>query len=274
MVMQVNRYSSCLRVLVLLPFSLNAGPLFDTHLHYSAADARVLSPQDIIALLDDNGIRYAVVTGTPAAQTATLYKYAPGRIVPLLGVYRNPNDKISWLNDAALPSAIEAELKQGSWAGIGELHIFARDRHSPVLRRIVEIASSRQLPLLIHGDPAVIDTIYDIEPQQPVIWAHAGTFPYPDLLANYLQRYPSLIMDVSMRDQRIAPEGQLDDAWYELFVTYPQRFMVGVDTYSLSRWQDFDIAVATMRGWLAQLPGDVAAGLSYGNAERLFKKSK
>jgi hypothetical protein len=262
--------------LLLLPVCVAAEPLFDSHLHYSAADARVLSPQDIITRLDRNGIRYAVVTGTPAAHTATLYKYAPGRIVPLLGVYRNPNDKISWLNDAALPSYVEAELEQGAragiWAGIGELHIFAGDRHSPVFRRIVEIASSRQMPLLIHGDPAVIDTIYDIAPEQPVIWAHAGTFPYPDLIADYLQRYPSLSIDLSMRDQRIAPAGQLDDAWYELFVAYPQRFMVGVDTYSLSRWQDFDIAVATMRGWLAQLPDDVAARLSYGNAESLFKK--
>jgi hypothetical protein len=263
-----------LLLLQLVPFSVTAGPLFDSHLHYSASDARELSPQDVITRLDRNGIRYAVVTGTPSSHVAALYKYAPERIVPLLGIYRSDDDKKSWLQYDSLPSAVEAELKNGNWSGIGELHIFARDRHSPVFRRIVEIASSRQLPLQIHGDPAVIDTVYEIAPKQPVIWAHAGSFPYPALVADYLQRYPSLIIDLSMRDERIAPSGQIDDAWYELFVSYPDRFIVGVDTYSLSRWREFDAAVTTMRNWLAQLPDDVAARLSYDNAATFFKKSK
>jgi predicted TIM-barrel fold metal-dependent hydrolase len=107
-----------------------------------------------------------------------------------------------------------------------------------------------------------------------VIWAHAGTFPYPDLVADYLQRYPTLLVDLSMRDERIAPRGRLDDAWYELLVSYPDRFMVGVDTYSLSRWQDFDAAVARIQNWLSQLPDDIAMQLAHGNAARLYDKSE
>jgi predicted TIM-barrel fold metal-dependent hydrolase len=267
-------YSPCLLVLMLLSFAVDARPLFDTHLHYSAADAREYSPQEIIDRLQRNGIRYAVVTGTPSSHTETLYRHAPERIVPLLGVYRSENDKISWVNDAALPAHVDAELERGDWRGIGELHIFARDRHSPVLRRIVELASQRQLPLLLHADPTVIDTVYDIAPEQQVIWAHAGTFPYPDLIADYLQRYPALSIDLSMRDERIAPNGQINDAWYELFVSYPDRFMVGVDSYSLSRWHDFDGAVTAIRNWLALLPDDVATRLAYVNAATLFKKSQ
>jgi len=266
-----NFYSLCLFALLLLPPGLNAESLFDTHLHYSAADAKVFSPQAVIAHLDHNHIRYAAVTGTPASQVSALYRYAPDRIIPLLGLYRSQNDKISWPNDASLPSYLEAELKQGHWRGIGELHIFARDRHSLVFRRIVEIASSRQLPLLIHGDPAVIDTVYDIAPKQRVIWAHAGTFPYPDLIADYLRRYPSLFIDLSMRDERIAPDGQLDDSWYQLFIEYPERFMVGVDTYSLQRWKNYDSAVTVMRNWLAQLPDDIARRLAYENAATVFE---
>jgi len=269
-------------VLSLLSLSLNADPLFDEqlfngqlfdgHLHYSAADAQVFSPQDIIERLDKNNIRYAVVTSTPASHAAALYKHAPDRIVPLLGMYHNETDKANWWDDAALPSDVEAELKKGYWRGIGELHIFASDRHSPVFRQLVLITSQQQLPLQIHGDPAVIDTVYDIAPQQPVIWAHAGTYPYPDLIADYLKRYPFLYIDLSMRDERIAPDGNIDDSWYELFVAYPDRFMIGVDTYSLPRWYDFDVAVKTMRHWLVQLPDDIAEHLAYGNAMSLFKK--
>ena len=263
-------YSYGLLALLLLSPGLNAEPLFDAHLHYSTDDAKALSPQAVITRLNHNRIRYAAVTGTPASQVTSLYRYAPDRIVPLLSLYRSKNDKITWPNDVSLPSYVETELKQGHWRGIGELHIFARDRHSMVFRRIVEIASSQQLPLLIHGDPAVIDTVYDISPEQPVIWAHAGTFPYPDLIADYLSRYPALSIDLSMRDERIAPDGTLDDAWYQLFIDYPDRFVVGVDTYSSQRWKNFDSAVAEIRNWLVQLPDDVAERFSYGNAAAVF----
>ena len=144
----------------------------------------------------------------------------------------------------------------------------------PSIRRIIEIAAQHLLPLQIHGDPAVIDTVYDIMPSQSVIWAHAGTFPYPDLIADYLQRYPVLYVDLSVRDERIAPNGQISDEWYELFIRFPNRFMVGVDTYSLSRWNNFDAAVATIRNWLAQLPDEVAKQLAYGNAATLFNTSE
>lgn len=209
MTMRCDFLSCWLLVLFLMPLAVNATPLFDTHLHYSATDAQIFSPQAVIARLDSNGIRYAAVTGIPVSHVTALYKYAPERIVPLLGINRSHDDKTAWVYDASLPSYVEAELKYGHWHGIGELHIFAQDRHSPVFRRIVEIAAAWQLPLLIHGDPAVIDSVYDIAPKQQVIWAHAGTFPYPDLIADYLQRYPALSIDLSMRDERIAPQGML-----------------------------------------------------------------
>lgn len=259
---------------MLLPFSLAAQPLFDTHLHYNATDAKAFSPRDIIDKLDRNNIRYAVVTGIPSSPTRTLYQHAPDRIVPFLSIAQTQHDKISWVNNAALLDEMGAELNRGDWHGIGELHIFAENRHSRIFRRIIEIAAERQLPVLLHCDPAVIDTVYDIEPDAQIIWAHAGTFPYPDLIADYLKRYAGLSIDLSMRDQRIAPNGELNDAWYELFISNPERFMVGVDSYSESRWRDFDDAVTTIRNWLTQLPADVAKQIAYGNAAQLFKKTK
>lgn len=257
---------------VLFPLSLIAQPLplFDSHLHYSQYDAESISPQAVVQKLDKNGVRYAAVTGTPATHVRALHQYAPDRIVPLLSVYRHHGDKESWTKDRSLPDYVEKELARGHWRGIGEIHIFAKERHSLVFQQVVEIASRQRLPLLIHGDPAVIDAVYEMRPDQRVVWAHAGTFPYPDLVADYLQRYPMLMIDLSKRDERVAPDGELDDAWYELFVSYPDRFMVGVDTYSLGRWNDFDGAVATTRHWLDQLPDDVARKLSYENAAVLF----
>jgi len=250
---------------------LTAQPLFDSHLHYSAEDAQLFKPKDIIERLTKNSISYAVVTGTPAQHVSNLYQYAPERIVPILSVYRDSADKSRWTKDETLIPYLKKELERGYWRGIGELHIFADERHSKVFKQVIAMANKRQLPILIHCDPAVIDTLYEIAPTLQIIWAHAGTYPYPDLVANYLQRYPSLLVDVSMRDERIAPKGKIVDDWYELFVTYPNRFMIGVDTFNTARWQTFNAEVTTIRHWLEQLPDEIAQQIGFANAATLYK---
>ena len=250
--------------------ALAVEPLFDAHLHYSAEDARQFSPAEIIAILDRNRIVRAVVTGTPAEHTAVLFDHAPTRSVPFLGVYRSTADKADWTRDGGLPARVEQALESGIWRGIGELHLFADDRDSPVFRRLVEIATERDLPLLIHGDPAVIDRLYEIAAEATVIWAHAGAYPYPELLADYLARHPRLFVDLSVRDARIAPEGRLAENWRRLFLAYPERFLIGVDTFSVARWRSFDSVAADIRAWLDQLPPDIAARLARENAMMLF----
>lgn len=245
-------------------------PLFDAHLHYNEAHARAFTPQQIIDILEREHIRHAVVTSTPPDHTAMLFEQDPQRIIPFLGIYRQSEDKQNWHQDSHLPDYVEQQLEDGPWRGIGELHIFARQRHSPVLRRLVEIAVAHELPLLMHADPAVIDRIYDIAPETKVIWAHAGAYPYPDLLADYLQRYPNLYIDLSVRNERIAPDGVLKDDWYELFIRYPERFLVGVDTFSSNRWREYAAITGTIRNWLQQLPPDVAPQLAYRNALSLL----
>lgn len=251
--------------------SISGQPFFDTHLHYNATDAELFSAAEIISRLQQNGVSYAAVTSTPTDHSLALYQHAPQQVLPLLGAYRSLADKNSWVNDKQLPTRLESQLKQGHWRGIGELHIFADDRHSPVFRDIVQLAHKYQLPLLIHSDPAVIDTLYQITSDVTVIWAHGGTFAYTDLLADYLQRYPTLMVDLSVRDSRIAPQGQLDDAWYQLFIRYPERFLLGVDTYASGRWQNYADALAKIRHWLDQLPNEVAHQMAYQNAITVYQ---
>lgn len=255
----------------LLPLPAQAGQaLFDGHLHYDAEHARLHDPAAILTILDAHGVSRALVTGRPPRQVLALHGLAPARILPLLGVYEEAGDKADWWRDTGLPARLEKQLSDGPWRGIGELHLFADARRSPVFLRIVELAVARQLPLLIHGDPAVIDALFAHAPAATVIWAHAGAYPYPDLLRDYLARYPGLQVDLSVRDARLAPGGELDSDWEWLLLEYSDRFMVGVDTYRVERWADYGDVAARIRGWLAQLPAPVAARIAHGNAERLF----
>ena len=247
-----------------------AQELFDAHLHYTARDADRFSPAGIIRLLDDAGISHAAITSQPPALVERLVAAEPQRIVPLLGVYREPADKQRWMHDSTLPARLAVQLESGHWRGIGELHLFAADRDSDVFRQVVRLAEKHQLPLLLHADPAVIDTVYTLAPELTVVWAHAGTFPYPDLATDYLGRYPALHIDLSVRDERLVDGDRLRDDWYELLVNFPERVLVGVDTFSTARWESYPRHAERIRRWLQALPADVAERIATGNAERVY----
>ena len=247
-------------------------PLFDAHLHYNDGHRAAIPPYEVLNILEENGIEHAVITSTPADNAQVLAQLAPERIVPFLGVYRTRADKERWMHQPDLPDRVIAALEAGDYRGIGELHIFGRDRNSPVLEQVVRIAAERELVLMIHGDLAVIDRIFDIAPSVRVLWAHLGADPDPTVLRAALARHPKhLFIDTSVRDGRfLDADGSLRAEWRALFLAHPNRFVVGVDTYSLSRWQAFDEVAAQIRQWLDQLPDSVAARIGRDNARELL----
>lgn len=250
------------------------GPLFDAHLHYNPAHSDAVAPEGVGLALAGAGISRAVILARDDELIATAMHAAPGVILPFLDVYRPPADKDSWMHDPDLPermrARLDAGLETGDWRGIGELHLFADDRHSPVFEALLVMARERGLPVMIHGDPAVIDRAYEIEPEALILWAHAGTFPYPALVRDYLNRYPNLYADLSMRSERLSGDGFMPLEWHDLLIEHADRFMVGVDTFSSTRWRDIAQHVTEIREWLGQLPPDVAERIAFENAERLF----
>ncbi len=250
-----------------------APPLFDAHLHYTGVDAAALPPEAIIAIFDASGITRAVVSGMPTSAVERLHAAAPERIIPFLNVYNAPGAKRDWMHDERLPARVAGLLDAagGLYRGIGELHIFAEDARSPVLMALADMAAERGLMLQIHGDAEVLDAVFERQPGLTVLWAHLGTQPRPDAIAPVLARHPRLYADTSVRDGRfVDAQGRLKPAWRAFFTAHAGRVLVGVDTFWTRRWQRFDQVAADIRGWLAQLPPEVAEQLAYGNAERLF----
>lgn len=246
-------------------------PLVDAHLHYTGVDAAELPPEAVIGLFDRHRIHAAVVSGQPRWPVEALERAAPARILPFLSVYRGPVDKARWMHDPTLPARVEEALSTGIYRGIGELHLFAADRASPVLSALVEMAEARDLMLQVHGDAAVIEAIFEQAPEVRVLWAHLGTDPRPQVVAALLSRFPRLFVDTSVRDERfVDAEGCLWPQWRGFFVAHQERVLVGVDTYWTPRWHGFDEVVSRLRSWLDQLPPAVADRLAYQNAVELF----
>ncbi len=85
-----------------------------------------------------------------------------------------------------------------------------------------------------------------------------------------LDRAPRLVVELSLRYGDIAPGGSLAPAWRDLLVRHADRFLLGTDTWVTSRWGEYEALQRQARGWLAQLPPEVAERIAYKHGERLF----
>src|SRR5262249_38260476 len=129
-------------------------PLADAHIHYSAPDWSVYSPDQVVAILDRAGIRRALVSSTPDDGTLKLYDRDPKRVVPMLRPYRTRDDMSTWYRDPSIIPYLEQRLARGVHKGIGEFHISGSGNRNPVLKPITEIAVQRHLLLPAHASAA------------------------------------------------------------------------------------------------------------------------
>jgi len=84
-----------------------------------------------------------------------------------------------------------------------------------------------------------------------------------------LRKYKSLACDLAFRNDH-APGGKLDPDWRAAFMEFPDRFMVGTDTYTPERWHYLGEHARWSRGWLADLPLEIAERIAWKNGEAMF----
>ena len=245
-------------------------PIVDAHIHYSQPDWAVLTPDQVLTILDRAGVRHALVSSTPDDGTLKLYEKAPQRVVPFLRPYRSREDMLTWHSDPAVQAYVEERLTRGIYKGIGEFHLALPDHaEAPVVKRCAELAAQHQLFLHAHVDDVTVETLLRRYPQVRILWAHAGMTAPAATVGRLLEQFPTLWVELAMRSD-VAPNGTLDPEWRAVFLRHPDRFMVGTDTWVTSRWEVLVEGMQTIRGWLGQLPREVAEQIAHRNAERLF----
>ena len=244
-------------------------PIFDTHIHYNQPDWAPYPPDAILKIMDQAGIRRALVSSTPDDGTLKLYEKDPKRIIPFLRPYRNPNDPASWYRDSTIPAYLEGRLKRQIYKGIGEFHLFGGQANTPVIKWLVDLAAQKILFLHAHSDDAAIIDLFALRSEAKILWAHAGLSVAVETVGKLLDRYPNLWIELAMR-QDIAPGGKLALVWRALILRHPDRVMVGTDTWTTSRWEEITGYLEGVRVWLRQLPRGIAEKIAHQNAERLF----
>jgi len=246
-------------------------PIFDAHVHYNLDIGRPVSVEEVFALWRQAGIRGVLLTSRPNDGTRELLA-APSpefRKVAFARPYNTMADVRTWFQDPAIYAMIERELDRGLYVGIGEFHIFGKDADSEGFARFVKLAASRGLWLHAHCDDTVIDRIFALDPDAKVIWAHTGMGTEPARVDELFSRYPMLHGELSFRSG-IEDGNGISAPWRALFTKYPDRFLLGSDTWVPGRWPQVPEIMRDYRLWLRHLPDEVARKIAWGNGARLF----
>jgi hypothetical protein len=137
------------------------------------------------------------------------------------------------------------------------------------------LAEEKNLAVLAHVDDVAIDLLMANTPSKGqkvrLVWAHTGIGGPPASRVDQLfAKYPLLMGELSYRPGLTCDGGRLCPEWRALLLKYPQRFMIGSDTWVNQRWQYYEELMKGYRAWLGDLPADAARRIAWENGASLF----
>jgi hypothetical protein len=261
-----------------------SGPLFDAHLHYNDEAWQGPHPlPDVLGRMQRNGVRAIIANsrpndGTRALTEAGAQTRAAGvTVVPFIRLYRNRDDYSNWFRDESIYAMVQQEYARGTAAGpyrgIGEFHLYdSNNANGPVAKKLMQFAQEKQLAVLAHVDDVAIDLLMAHAPQARLIWAHTGIGGAPAARVQALmEKYPLLMGELSYRPGLTCGDGTLCPEWRALILRYPDRFLIGSDTWVNQRWLYYGELMRGYRRWLGELPPDVARRIAWDNGAGLFQ---
>lgn len=287
--------------LLCLPVPALAAPpaVTDMHLHYKWSQRDVTTPEQALEQLQRQNIVLGVVIGTPAPLALELEALAPERIVSIWSPYRDGGDWLRWVRDPSVPERARAALAGGGYQGIGELHLIGgfmpRIERAGVLHSLMQLAAEFDVPIMLHTEfsrPDYLLALCQRYPDTRIVWAHSGAILKPSQVEQVLDSCDNVWGGLGARDpwrfvnNPITDEqGQLLAEWRTLLLHYPERFMAGSDPvwpveqldswdmddtgwHELGRFWDFH------RGWLAQLPREVALRIGCVNTYEVYGRRR
>jgi predicted TIM-barrel fold metal-dependent hydrolase len=243
-------------------------PIFDAHLHYSHDAWDTVPVEQAIDIMRKAGLKRALISSSGDEGQQRLYRAAPDLVIPELRPYRTRGEIGTWVRDETVVAYLEEKLSKYKYASIGEFHLYGADAELPVPRLVVQLAKKFNLLLHAHSDIDAIERLFRQWPQARILWAHGG-FERPERVAELLRKYRNLWCDLAFRTDH-ASGGKVDPAWRSAFLQFPDRFMVGTDSYTPERWHYIPGHADWSRQWLADLPRDVAERIAWKNGEEVF----
>ena len=250
--------------------------IFDAHLHYNFEPTPTFQPDEVLALLKKHRVTGILATSRPNTGTHVLIgAKADGRagelqVVPFIRPYRTRPDIQTWFNDPVIFDLVQDEFKRGYYRGVGEFHLHGKSADTELVKQTVDFAVAHDLYLHAHSDAEAIEILMRHNPRAQIIWAHTGFSLSADRVGAMLAKYPKLWGELSYSSGIVDGAGRLTPEWRALFEKYPDRFLLGSDTWVPERWSSYGDTMEGYRAWLAQLSPVIAKQIAHGNARAMF----
>jgi hypothetical protein len=246
--------------------------IFDAHLHYNWEPKPFYQLDEVLALFRKHRVTGILATSRPNSGTHALMDAKPEglQVVPFIRPYRVRADIGSWFSDPVIFDLVQDEFRRGYYRGIGEFHLSGKSAENEWVKKTVDFAVTNNLYLHAHADEEAVEILMRHNPRARIIWAHTGFGLASERVSALLAKYPDLWGELSYRSGIADGAGKLTPEWRALFERYPDRFLLGSDTWVPERWASYGDIMAGYRAWLQQLPPKVARQIAHGNARALF----
>lgn len=257
-------------------------PIFDAHMHYNIEARSEYPPSKVIEIFERNNVRGILANSRPNEGSELLDAEIQSKrkaiaVVPFIRVYRDRADYGTWHRNPEIVAMIEREFASGFFKGkvrgIGEFHIYGDEANSKEFAQIVDFAKKHSLWLHAHCDESALETIFKLNSNAKVIWAHTGFSVATDKVAALMKQHAGLMGELSYRND-ITDGGKLSTQWRALFTAHPDRFLLGSDAWVTERWGQYDELMRYYRAFLSELPRAVAEAIAFRNGERMFPKAQ
>src|SRR5882757_5579289 len=148
--------------------------IFDAHLHYNQEPNPFYPLDKVLEVFRRNNVTGIIANSRPNKGTHQLVdaKAAGLWVVPFIRPYRTRDDVQNWSNDPAIYDLIESEYRRGYFRGVGEFHIYGNAAAGPLVKKVVDFASERDLYLLAHCDEPALTILLAHNAKAKIIWAH------------------------------------------------------------------------------------------------------
>ncbi|WP_341908577.1 amidohydrolase family protein [Polaromonas sp. YR568] len=139
-------------------------------------------------------------------------------------------------------------------------------------------------PPVLKSNLAALERLLAHNRKAQIVWVHVGFEPLltraPERVRQMLTAHPNLSMSFRLNRgaprpaAALDPDGKVKEAWVALVNEFPDRFMLGSDSFyarnGIARGSSEE-GLTNLRNLVEQLPPEVGAKVANGNATRLYR---